>query len=91
MKINLSAYEIRILKIWGESTMSGGHWGDGDVVFPDEDALLEQIKKLERNESSELSPRNIDIALIWSEENHGTPEEDDLIAKLKILQKEENS
>jgi len=85
MKINLSDNEIRILKLWADDVMSGGHWGDGDVIFPDESVLLERIKMVRKDNTVELTPRNIDIALIWSEKNNGTPEEEDLIAKLKSL------
>ncbi len=83
MNIKLSESEIKIIRIWGDSIMSGGHWGDGDVVFPDEGMLLQQIAELEKDETAGLSSRSIDIALIWAKKSHGTPEEDNLIAKLK--------
>lgn len=87
MKISLSKNEIRILKIWADNNISGGHWGDGDVIFPDEDILLEKIKQLEKDGTTNFTSRNFDIALVWSEENNGTPEEEILIDKFKKLNK----
>lgn len=88
MKIELSPLEIRQLIIWAKNTIEGGHFGDGNVVFPEEEVTL---YKLEHSEDGqvEVTERDLNILKIWSENAigqslHGmTSEEISVVSKLK--------
>lgn len=81
--MNFSSVEIRILRIWADAVMHGGHWGDGAVVLPDEAAALERIGQAENGCPVELSARHLFTFLVWSGESTGTPEEDALCGRLE--------
>lgn len=92
MTIKLTPLELKQLLIWADNTIAGGHFGDGNVVFPEEGFTLQKLKKSPAGEI-EISPRDLKIMLIWVENAVGstmrgmTSEETSLIAKLKELEK----
>ena len=73
-----SERELTIIRVWSDTVIHGGHWGDGDVVFPDEDILLNLLQNARPGEDVPLRPRNLEILRIWSDTHSGTPEEDGL-------------
>ncbi len=54
-KMNFSKDEIRLLRIWGDTVINGGHWGDGQVLFPDEEMALDYIETLTPEEPEKIS------------------------------------
>lgn len=80
-----SERELQIIKIWGETVIHGGHWGDGDIIFPDEDILLNVIDRAVAGEETALTPRNLEILAIWSDVSSDTPEEQHLKERLRAL------
>lgn len=83
MKLKISSRDRYILEVWSDNVIHGGHWGDGDVVFPDEANLLEKIKKSAQVEEVELGRRDLEVMLVWADSSHGTPEEDILRERLQ--------
>lgn len=83
MQFIFSERDRYILQVWSDTVIHGGHWGDGDVVFPDEAILLEKIGNTEPGEAVELSSRDLQVLLVWSESSHGTPEEEILSGRLR--------
>ena len=78
--IKFTTNEIRIIKLWADNVIHGGHWGDGDVIFPDEAITLEKLNNFEENMT--FNSRDIDIIVIWADTSTDTPEEE--ILKNKI-------
>jgi len=75
VRVLFSERELQIIKVWSNNIIHGGHWGDGDVVFPDESILLSILEEAPERGAVDLSFRNLEILLIWSESLCGTPEE----------------
>lgn len=73
MQVAISPVERRILRIWSDNIIHGGHWGDGDVVFPDEAIVLEKVST--DADVIELSARDLEIIRVWSDSSTDTPEE----------------
>ena len=84
MLISFSGREQYIIKIWSDNVIHGGHWGNGDVVFPDEENLLNKIQHL-NNGTVDLLLRDIEVLLVWAGSSMGTPEEEILEVRLKKL------
>ena len=68
--IDFSDHQLNLINLWADSTIHGGHYGDGDAVFPDEQIVLD---KLGRSGSEQVSwtRRNLEIILIWAEKAVG--------------------
>ena len=75
--------ELQIIKIWGDTVIHGGHWGDGDVIFPDEDILMQAIAGAVPGKDTALTPRNLEILAIWSDKSTDTPEEQQLRHRIR--------
>lgn len=92
MELKLTNLELRQLLIWADHTISGGHWGDGDVVFPEEGITLDKLNK-SQDGTVEANERDISTMIIWCENAIGktlkgmTSEEISLIEKLKSAEK----
>jgi len=86
MDIMFTDREVLIIKIWADSIIHGGHWGDGDVIIPEEDIILTKLQNMEDNTVS-LSENEAKIILTWSDSTLGihTLEEESVIKKLKPL------
>lgn len=85
MDIQFTERELKILHVWSDNVIHGGHWGDGDVIFPDESILLDLLDKAKDGKSVTLTRRNLEIMKIWSETQSGTPEEEILRERLEQL------
>ncbi len=91
--LTLTQHEAGIVKQWSEKTISGGHWGDGDVVFPDEVSVLEKLKRVKAGEAPMLTVRDVEIMLVWMEAHCGsitgglslTHDEAQLVRKLRVV------
>jgi hypothetical protein len=70
--LNLTPHEAGIIIQWSDKTIHGGHWGDGDCVFPDEGAALEKLLKIKKGEPAVFSARDTEIMLIWLENHCGS-------------------
>jgi len=81
--ISLNAVELRILGIWAEAILHGGHWGDGAVILPDEEAAMQLLKSAQANSALACTPRSIFTFLVWSSASSETPEEQILREKLE--------
>lgn len=66
LDISFTDREEEILKIWADATIHGGHYGDGDAVFPDEQIVLDKLGKKDSG-SVKWTRRNLEIILIWAE------------------------
>ena len=89
MQLHFSPSEIEIIKIWADTTIHGGHWGDGDFAVPEENIILDKIAKT-GNGMVDLSDSEARIILTWSESSRGihTMEEESVINKLNEALKE---
>ena len=88
MDVNLTNRELFIIKTWAESTISGGHWGNGDVLFPDEANALSKINiNTDSKANIIINFNQIDIKtiLIWADTSTDSPEEVLLKEKLNKL------
>ena len=85
MQISFTERELKIIQVWSDNIIHGGHWGDGDVVFPDESILLEILDRAKNGNPVSLSLRNLEIMKIWSDSNSGTPEENLLRERLEQI------
>ncbi len=63
-KLNLGKFEKVRLIFYSEHAVSDKfHWGDGDMVIPEEENLIDQIKN--GSGEIELSPTQLRILVIW--------------------------
>lgn len=86
MEITLSEGEVNAIKIWAESNIHGGHWGDGDITVPEEEIILNKIEKMKNNVLS-INEKEAQIILGWSDSTYGihTLEEDSVLKKIAAL------
>ena len=84
MKILFSNNEIDAIKVWADSTIHGGHWGDGDLTIPEESIILRKLDVAD-NGRVDLSNEEAKIILAWSESSRGihTMEEKSALTKLR--------
>ena len=92
-EIRFTQSEIRLLMIWGNNTIHGGHYGDGDIVLPDESILLRKLQ--DNNDGNVLvNQRDLEVLLVWASNTIGgalrgiTPEEISVLEKIKQTQHE---
>ncbi|RKX99989.1 MAG: hypothetical protein DRP54_06255 [Spirochaetes bacterium] len=87
MILRLSKNEVDVIKAWAESSIHGGHWGDSDLIVPEEGILLEKLEKAAREGKIDISMNEARILLTWSDSSYGihTMEEESVIKKLKKL------
>jgi len=64
MDIGFSDREIELIKIWADTTLHGGRYGDGDALFPDEAIVLAKLDKTRR---TPWTARDFEIILLWAE------------------------
>lgn len=90
MNITLSEGERNVIKVWAESNIHGGHWGNGDVTIPEEGIILKKIDQL-KGGRIDLNQNEARIILTWSESSFGihTMEEQSVIQKLKKIMGED--
>jgi len=86
MKIKLSPGEIQVIKIWAENNIHGGHWGDGDIIVPEEEIILNKLNSA-KNGNVDFTPNEARIILMWSNSSMGinTYEESTVIKKLNKI------
>jgi hypothetical protein len=86
MDITFTDREVKMIRIWADSIIHGGHWGDGDAIVPEEDIILKKLQSMEDNKVS-LSENEAKIILTWSNSTLGihTLEEESVIKKLNSL------
>jgi hypothetical protein len=84
MIVSLTEAEKRAIKIWAESNIHGGHWGDFDIIVPEEEIIL---NKLNNTKDNKISINEIEARIIlgWSDSTFGihTMEEASVIKKIK--------
>ncbi len=92
IQLILSSLEKRQLVIWAEKTIHGGHYGDLDVMIPEEGELLERLKDVKG--SIDITQRDVHIMKMWAENSIGgslrgqTIEERNLVKKILELEKQ---
>jgi len=86
MELVLSEGEVNVIRIWAESSIHGGHWGDSDLIIPEEDIILNKINNIDNNKI-DISENEARIILTWSESALGiyTMEEERVITILKKM------
>ena len=86
MEVSLSSGEVHVIKIWAESNIHGGHWGDGDFTVPEEGIILQNLDTMKKNVLS-ISEKEAQIILGWSESTMGihTLEEESVIRKMSSI------
>jgi hypothetical protein len=67
--LKLTPHECDDVILLSESTISSGHWGDGDALFPDEAHVLDKLRKIKKGEPAAFFARDAEIMIIWIE-NH---------------------
>jgi hypothetical protein len=83
LQLVLSSVELRVLRIWADATINGGHWGDGSVILPDEVAANSLLDAAIAGVPFLCNPRQVFTFLVWSDESSDTPEEVMLKEKLE--------
>lgn len=86
MEFTFTDREVRAIKIWADSFIHGGHWGDGDVIVPEEGIIIKKLNSIKDNVIS-LNEIETKIILAWSDSTLGihTMEEESVLKKLKSL------
>ena len=86
MELFLTDQEINIIKIWADSNIHSGHWGDGDLMIPEEEILLKKLHNVSEGRLH-ITNREAQLILTWSESSHGIHimEEDSIVEKLHVL------
>jgi hypothetical protein len=86
VKLLFSDNEIEAIKIWADSSIHGGHWGDGDLTIPEERIILRKLQVTD-NGRIDLSGEEAKIVLAWSESSRGihTMEEESALTKLRSV------
>jgi hypothetical protein len=86
MDLVLTEREAKAIKIWADSVIHGGHWGDGDAIIPEEDIIIRKLNHIEGDVIS-LNEQEARIILSWSDSTLGihTLEEESVLKKLKLL------
>ena len=86
MKFYLSENEVNAIRAWADKIIHGGHWGDGDIVIPEESIILKKIERMNDGQL-DLKENEVKIILTWSESSMGilTMEEDSVIKKLQRI------
>lgn len=85
IEIKLSPGERRLIQHWIETMKEkSGHWGDGTLIFPDEEIIE---KKIEAEGTVRITRHHLELILEWSSSSHGniafTVDELQLINKIK--------
>ncbi len=87
IKLRVNALEVKQLLIWAENTISGGHYGDHNVILPEERITLDKLKNNVKDGAIDVNERDLKIMIIWSDNAIGgegmISEEISLIEKLK--------
>ena len=65
MKVELSRREVNVIRSWSDLNIHGGHWGNGDVVLPEEGIILQKLSG--GGPAYEFTMSEIRIILIWAE------------------------
>ena len=86
MDLPLTDREVKAIRIWADSVIHGGHWGDGDAIIPEEDIIIRKLDSRE-NVVISLNEQEAKIILSWSDSTLGihTLEEESVLKKLKSL------
>ena len=86
MDLPLTDREVKAIRIWADSVIHGGHWGDGDAIIPEEDIIIKKLDSRE-NDVISLNEQEAKIILSWSDITLGihTLEEESVLKKLKSL------
>lgn len=86
MILTLSEREVNVIKNWAEKSIHGGHWGDGDLLVPEEEIILEKLNRIGKGRMN-FTEIEANIILVWSESSLGihTMEEESVINKLKSI------
>jgi len=93
LELKLSELEKKQLLIWASNTIEGGHFGDSNVVFPEEGITLNKLETT-KNGKLNVNEQDVKIMIIWCENAIGqslkgmTSEEISLIDKLKNAESE---
>jgi hypothetical protein len=83
--MNLTPRERRLIQQWLETLReSAGHWGDGEVTFPDE-AIVEH--KLDEAGPARFTRFHLELIMEWAESTHHnlafTVEELELLRRIR--------
>ncbi len=86
MDLQLTDRKAKAIRIWADSVIHGGHWGDGDAIIPEEDIIIRKLDSRENGVIS-LNEQEAKIILSWSDSTLGihTLEEESVLKKLKSL------
>ena len=86
MDISISDREAKAIRIWADSVIHGGHWGDGDAIIPEEDIIIKKLDSM-KDDVISLNEQEAKIILSWSDSTLGihTLEEESVLKKLKSI------
>ena len=78
---------MEVLRLWAESELSAKYLGELKFEFPDESELLKKINQVQ-GEALNLSKRNLELILVWSEQLTGSIVEYQIIKKVEAALKQ---
>ena len=86
VQLPLNDREKKLVLLWSESSISAGHWGDGDAILPEEEILRDKVMGLNGEGTIGLGRMETRILRQWvARGNNGTPEESMLADKISHL------
>jgi hypothetical protein len=68
VRIEFQEDEIRLLRIWAANAVSGGHWGDGNMLLGEESIVLNKINQTE-NKIFDFNSLEQRVLMYWLESN----------------------
>ncbi len=86
--MELSTTEVKQILVWAEHAIEGGHFGDGNMMIPEEEITRNKLIN-QKSGNIHLSRSDIKIIKYWAESTLGSslrgmlPEEVSVIEKIK--------
>ncbi len=86
MEFTFTEGEVHVIRVWADSSIHGGHWGDGDVIVPEEEIILKKLDNMKDNVLT-LNEKEAQIIMTWSDSTYGihTLEEESVIKKISSI------
>jgi hypothetical protein len=86
LEVYLTKQELKQILVWAENAIEGGHFGDGNIVLPEEEITLKKIKNHEDGNIS-LGIYDIKIIKYWAESILGSSLKGMISEEISVLEK----
>ena len=87
--MNLSSTEVRQILVWAEHAIEGGHFGDGNMMIPEEAITLNKLKEKKQGEF-DFSRSDIKILKYWAESTLGQSLKGMVAEEISVVEKIKN-